>query len=151
MGLDNGEHRRHQGRPTSQRSNWWISSALPEKNFVEDLFYGFQRNAFPRKLFSTQWRKIKMSKNQVRLGYSLFLWGLLYGKIYLIYQKTSWKKYSCLNSYWDLPPTTRLNFSTQFESCSGMIPWDWSEGGGAELKVSLYIFGNTEMYHLCVQ
>ena len=40
--------------------------------------------------------------------------------------------------------------SAQFEFCSGIITRDWADGGQA-LKFSWYIFGNTEMYHLCVQ
>ena len=44
--------RTYQGRSTSQRGSWVINSTLSEKNCVEELFYGFQRNAFPRKVFS---------------------------------------------------------------------------------------------------
>ena len=41
----------YQERPTSQRGGWVISTTLPEKNFAEELFYGFPRNAFPRNAF----------------------------------------------------------------------------------------------------
>ena len=105
--------RTYQGRPTSQRDSWVINSTLPENNYVEYLFYytispstisplhhctiaGFQWNSFPQKLFSTKGfstkcRKITMRTKQVSLGYSLFLGGVLNGKSYLIYQRTSWQ------------------------------------------------------------
>ena len=93
--------RTYQVRPTIQRGSWGINSTLPEKNCAEELFYGFQRNAFSQKIFSTKgfstkWfstkcRKIMTRTKQVSLGYLLFLWGVFNGKSYLISQRNSWQ------------------------------------------------------------
>ena len=53
LGLINCRSQKYQGRRTSQKGSWEINSKLPENNFLYDLFYSFQPNAFPQKIFST--------------------------------------------------------------------------------------------------
>ena len=43
--------RTYQGHPTSNRGSWVIIITLPEKNCIDELFYGFPRNSFPRNAF----------------------------------------------------------------------------------------------------
>ena len=41
----------YQVRPTSQRVSWGMNSTLPDKNYVEELFYGLQQNLFQKIIF----------------------------------------------------------------------------------------------------
>ena len=41
----------YQELPTNQRYSWGINSTLPEKSFLEELFYGFQQNALTQIIF----------------------------------------------------------------------------------------------------
>ena len=146
--------RKYQGRPNSQRVSCGISSTLPENNYIEDLFYRFPQNKLPRNAFhgmslqETQERHKNNDeeKSNKTSATHYFLGEYCITKSHLISQRTSSRKIQVFK--WFLIPPTQNRIAFVLPSLNTVHIW---LNGNRQKGGAWSIFGNTEMYHLCVQ